>query len=108
MRKRKTVPVELVDLNAVDNTELATMVQLAISAGRQPTEDDLAHVRTFTDRQINQCLYRYYELARPTRLESNWADCLCHALLLTMVSEEMAEYHCPKRRWLHPTQAISS
>ena len=108
MRKRKTAPVELVDLNAVDNTELATMVQLATSAGRHPTEDDLARVRTFTDRQINKWLYRYYELARPTRLESNWADCLCHALLLTMVSEAMAEYHCPKRRWLHPAQASSS
>jgi hypothetical protein len=48
MRKRKPAPVELIDLNSVDNTELATMVQLAINAGRQPSEDDLAHVRTFT------------------------------------------------------------
>lgn len=98
----------LKDVQLIDCTELTHIVSQAINEKRLITEEDLAKVQTYSSDQMNAWLSHYYKIAKPTSLENHWADCLGYALLSGTVNTKMAEYHCPKSRWLQIAPSKSS
>lgn len=104
---------DFIDIETYDCGELSLYVWQALDEKRRPTAVDLVEIGKYNSMQMfRQMLQLYREEAAGKRelrsLLHNWQDCLGYALLCTMVNEEMAEYHYPKKRWVSEPKPSSA